>query len=329
MKRLVLVFALLLTVFGATFAQEALTIGETVEGSLDENMATYTFSASAQQVFVFTLNSEEFDPYLQIESTDGDVLGSDDDSAGMLNARLVFVAPEAGDFNLVVRSYSGEASGAYVLTSTDDVLQLAFGEAVTVELTEEGQIQAFFIGEEGDVINLSATAEDDEVDTNLTLSGPDGGRVDYSEDYNGLNPVLSRIILPATGMYGVTLAPYGSDDSGAVELLLEKTEMPLLTADGLTLKFTSDAYREVVGLEITEGTLYEITIASGDEQSLSGSFEISSSDGFSEYTYFSFTGVEGSSFLYRGKSDGLLRVKVNNSSFTDSASYIITAVPAE
>lgn len=327
MKRLTVVFALLLVVVGSVFAQEPLEIGATVEGELDESMGTYTFSATAQQVLVFTLSSEDFDPFLQIESASGDVLASDDDGGGSLNARIVFVAPEAGEYNLVARSYGGDASGAFVLTSSDDVIQLSFGEAITVDLPEGGSIQTFFIGEEGDVINLSATAEEDGIDTNLTLNGPDGSRVDYSEDYNGLNPVLSRIILPATGMYGVSLAPYGSDDFGSVVLLLEKTELPLLSAEGTTLKFTGDLYRDVVGLDVTEGTLYEIKFAFAEESS--GSLEINSTDGFGSYTYFSFSGVEGASFLYRAKATGVVRVKISNSSFSDKSEYIVTAVPVE
>jgi len=325
MKRLALILILALAMVVPSFAQEPLEIGATQEGGLKDEMATYTFSATAQQVMVFGLTSEDFDPFLQVEAASGDVLISDDDGGDGLNSRIVFVAPEAGEYTIVVRSYSGDASGAYVLTSTDDIDQLAFGESVEVVLEEGGTVQTFFIAEEGDIINLTATAAADDVDTNLTLTGPDGAQVDYNEDFNSINPALSRVILPLTGMYAVMLAPYNTDDFGDVTLLLEKTELPMLTADGMVVKFSDDSYSEVLGLEVEEGTLYNITFALDKEGS--ASIEIDGGSGYTTYTYFSFSTVEGASFLYRAKDSGLLRVKINNSSYDLPVEVTITATP--
>jgi len=330
MKRLALVLVLVLAMVAPAFAQgEPLEIGMTKEGSLKDSIGTFTFSASAQQVIVFELVSTDFDPFLEVQAADGDVLISDDDGGSeSLNSRIVFVAPEAGEYSVVVRSYGGDATGAYTLTSTDDIDQLAFGESVEVALAEGGTFQTFFIAEENDVINLTATAADEDVDTNLTLVGPDGVQVEYSEDFNGINPALSRVILPATGMYAVTLAPYSDDDFGDVTLFLEKTELPMLSADGMTIKFSDGgSYREIAGFETTEGTLYEITFTFDKEAN--GSIEINGSSQYGSYTYFSFSGIESASFSYRAEADGLSRVKITNSGYDLPTEFTVTVAPVE
>lgn len=326
MKRFALALVLVLAMVVPAFAQESLEIGTAKEGTLKDNVASYTFSASAQQVIVFNLKSDDFDPFLQVESADGDALVTDDDSGDGLYSRAIFVAPEAGEYNVVVRSYSGNATGAYVLNSTADVAQLAFEESVVVSLPEAASIQAFFIAEAGDVINLTATAADENVDTNLTLDSADGSRVDFSEDFNGINPALSRIVLPSTGMYIVTLAPYSTDDVGDVTLLLEKTTLPMLSADETVLTFTDDASREVVGFNTESGVLYSIVFKFDKETS--GSVEFNGAvDQYSSYSYFSFSSVEGAAFLFRGKDTGLVRVKVTNNGYDVPVGYTVTVTP--
>lgn len=324
MKRFIGILVLMLAMVAPTFAQKTLEIGTSEEGKIkNTSTASYTFTAEAEQIVVFTLNSEDFDPILDIESASGEVLVSDDDGGNGLNSRIVFFAPEAGDYTVVVRAYSGDGEGSYVLSSSDDVAQLAFGESVVVSLLENSIVQSFFIAEVGEVISLSAVAVDETVDTNLTVVGPDGIQIGFSEDANGLNPMIIRTILPLSGMYSVTLAPYSGDDFGKVTLLLEKTELLLLSADPLNLRFVDNIYNEIVGFNTEQGTLYEVSLDFDKE--VSGTIEIQGIDS-TGYGYFNFTGAEGASFVYRAKETGLMQVRITYNGSDFPVEYTIKAV---
>ena len=51
----------------------------------------------------------------RLENAAGQQLAQDDDSGGMLNARIVFSAPADGWYRIIVTSFSPKASGNYTL----------------------------------------------------------------------------------------------------------------------------------------------------------------------------------------------------------------------
>jgi hypothetical protein len=305
-----------------------LTIGETVEASADDNIPTYTFSASAQDVIVFDLISDDFDPFLEVQSADGDVLASDDDSGDGFYARVLFVAPEAGEYTVAVKaSFGNNADGSYTLLSNSDLTQLSIGEPVVLEVPMEGGVQAFFIGEAGETVTLSATSEDDSVDTRLELADSTGAFVDSNDDFNGLNPSLYRIILPTTGLYIATVTPLGSDDGGPVSVLLVEDELPLVTADGVTVTLDDEKTREVFGLEVVSGTTYVITITTNETSS--GSLDLRLANDPFAYNYLSFSGAEGASIIYTAGADGVVRLDLRNSTFSNEIDFTLSATVRE
>lgn len=327
MRRFIVLCALLVTLVNLAAAQEPLEIGTTVEGTLDDSMGVYTFSARAQEVFLFTLNSDDFDPFLQVESADGDVLVSDDDGGEGYNARAIFLAPEAGEYSVVVRGFIGNATGSYVLTSTNDAPQLSLGEPLDVELAENGLVLAYFIAESGVAVTIRATAGDG-VDTNLTLTGPDGTQVAFNEDYDGINPVIDSAILQQTGLYAVTLAPYSDDDFGTVTLLVEKTELTFIQENAVVVTFEDDGiWRKVLALDVEEGVQYEVILDFDSEAS--GSIDLKPLDPSSFSSYFSFSNTEGVRFLYRPTITGTVRVELTNNSFTFPVTYTIGVARTE
>ena len=92
MKRFALVLILVLAMALPALAQEALEIGVTKEGALKDNIATFSFSASAQQIIVFELASTDFDPFLEVQAASGDV--------GLERLRVAKDAGFAGTLNL-------------------------------------------------------------------------------------------------------------------------------------------------------------------------------------------------------------------------------------
>jgi hypothetical protein len=305
-----------------------LTIGETVEATGEDNIPTYSFSASAQDVIVFNLISDAFDPFLEVQDADGDVLASDDDSGDGFYARVLFVAPEAGEYIVAVKaSFGNNADGAYTLLSDNDLIQLAIGEPVVLDVPNEGSVQALFIGEAGETVTLSATAEDDGVDTRLELTDATGAFVDSNDDFNGLNPSLYRIVLPTTGLYIATVSPLGSDDGGPVSVLLIEDELPLVTAEGVTVTLDDEKTREVLGLEVVGGATYVITIVTNE--TASGSLDLRLVGESFAYNYLSFSGAEGASITYKPSADGIVRLDLRNSSFSNQIDFTLSATVQE
>ena len=75
-----------------------------------------TFTAGQQRTI--SLESEAFDPYVQVfraAERDGEALAADDDSGDGLDSMLVFTAEEAGDYVVRVSALGPSGAGAYRL----------------------------------------------------------------------------------------------------------------------------------------------------------------------------------------------------------------------
>jgi hypothetical protein len=305
-----------------------LTIGETVEATAEDNFPTYSFSAEAEDVIAFDLISDNFDPFLEIQDADGDVLASDDDSGDGFYARVLFVAPEAGEYVLVVKaSFGNNADGGYTLLSNGDLNQLVFGEPTVVEVPQEGSVQVLFVGEEGQTVTIAATAEEDGVDTRLELADVTGNNIDSNDDFSGLNPSLYRVILPLSGLYVVSVSPVGSDDAGSVSVVLTEDELPLLSAEAITITLDDDQNREIVGFEAVSGTTYLLTVTASE--TASASLDLRSLNDPFAYTYLSFNGFEGASAIYKAGADGIVRVDLRNNTFSNQIDFTLSVTVQE
>ncbi len=74
----------------------------------------HTYSMKAGQTYTINLISS-WDNFLRLENAQGQQLAQDDDSGGMLNARINFRAPQDGWYRIIVTSYAPRASGNYTL----------------------------------------------------------------------------------------------------------------------------------------------------------------------------------------------------------------------
>jgi hypothetical protein len=60
-----------------------------------------------------------FDPYLRLQDDAGKVLSFDDDSAGSLNARIIFTPTKAGQYRIIAMAFNPEQHGSYTLTVSE------------------------------------------------------------------------------------------------------------------------------------------------------------------------------------------------------------------
>ncbi|WP_292069117.1 PPC domain-containing protein, partial [Brevundimonas sp. UBA7534] len=105
----------------------AIRLGQTLDGSLGDRdpeledggrYDAFVFRAAAGERLVVTLESDAFDPVVRVGRMNGpdfeELAQNDDAPGGGLNSRLVFVAPDAGDYVIRATSLS-EGEGAYVV----------------------------------------------------------------------------------------------------------------------------------------------------------------------------------------------------------------------
>lgn len=223
-----------------------LRLGQTVEGTLSARdpetedgrpYDAFSFRARRGDRFAVALDSEAFDPVLRIgRMVDGafvQLAENDDGPDSGLNSRLVFTAPEAGEYLIRVTPLSAADAGAYSLGLRQGpppaaAEAIAIGAAVEGELTEadgksEGDTPADawrFEGREGQRVRIDMTSDD--FDTYLELF--DENRASLAEDDDGgPEGTDSRIsfTLPATGSYIIEARAF-SEATGAYRLAIEE-----------------------------------------------------------------------------------------------------------
>jgi hypothetical protein len=70
----------------------------------------------AGYLYTIDMVSNQLDSFLRLEDKDGKQLDEDDDSGGMLNARLLFNCSKDGDYKVICTALGDEGGGAYNLT---------------------------------------------------------------------------------------------------------------------------------------------------------------------------------------------------------------------
>jgi hypothetical protein len=75
----------------------------------------HTMKWKAGETYQIDLVSRAFDAFLRLEDSAEKELAQDDDSGGMLNARIVFAVPKADTYRIIATSLDGKA-GDYTLT---------------------------------------------------------------------------------------------------------------------------------------------------------------------------------------------------------------------
>jgi hypothetical protein len=75
----------------------------------------YTVNLAAGRTYQIDLMSEEMDSYLRLENPQGVQVAEDDDGGGMLNARITYICPQAGNYRIVATCL-GQRTGNFRLT---------------------------------------------------------------------------------------------------------------------------------------------------------------------------------------------------------------------
>ncbi|MBN1436362.1 MAG: PPC domain-containing protein [Sedimentisphaerales bacterium] len=204
----------------------------------DKYYDCYSFYADRDEQIVIDMTSS-YDNYLIVHTPSGSEL-ADDDGGDSLNARLDFVADEAGTYEVWASSYGRRQTGAYTLERTggsdwgscsDSHITDSRQRQLREENTESmrGRLQSgdersrrnsycdvyTFWAQAGDRVQVDMTSDD--FDTYLYVTDPAGNESTNDDGGDGRNSRLS-FTADQTGRYEIKAAGFSSSSTGSYEL---------------------------------------------------------------------------------------------------------------
>jgi hypothetical protein len=287
---LLVILALMMVGITAT-AQEAITPGTPVAGEYTGDDVSYDLKASAGQLLIISLESEDFDTRVGIRSGDME-LASDDDGGGGSNSLLAYVVQEDGSYTVTVGAFFFDAdTGAFTLNvDVVDPTIVDMDGSVTLEPSAEGSMNlyAVFNGAAGDVVDITARTVGEEEDIRIELYGTDAVSIDSDDDDGpGDDALLRRVVLPSDGLYLVAVRNSWSDTPmlEGVDVSVTSTEQLFLSPDDQALVLgdaDGQVGTEVYTIDAEEGVTYTffVTIESMPDDDVGISIEILDSNFF-------------------------------------------------
>jgi len=245
-----------------------ISIGDTLEGTLSETEPAfvYTLTGTAGQSVRITLMSEDFDPYLVLEDADGNILDTDDDSAGSFDSRIgPFSLPADGEYRIVAQSFayynnSGAAVGDFTISVEEfETRRIEYTQEIAGTLTIEEPFQEYeFTGEAGDSIMIRLTAPS--YDAYLTLLDDNGFDLISNDDSGGsLNSQIGPYELLYTGTYIISATSYSRSATGDYTLSLDRVELqPIAYGDTLQIEVEPNSNTFFFNFEANAGEVINV-----------------------------------------------------------------------
>lgn len=332
LRKFTLLIAMLILTLGiATIAsaQEPVTIGSPVMGELNASIDTYTFDGKSGDLFVVSVESDEFDALVEVFNSVGNQVGRDDDGGEGTNSLLSYLVQDDETFTFTVGSFSGETTGAYTLNVTQSVTTVIdYDSTLTLETDGASPIFASFAGTAGDVLNIWAVSANEE-DTSLNLIGSNGEEV-VRDDDNGIgsNPYIRRIELPSDGLYLIRIEPWFDDElTGTIDVTIETTESLPLTDAPQAVTLGEEADVEIFTLEVSAGTVYRLSVLS-DSQENDISVDVIGSDGWAVHSLDA-DNVTTAIMEFAPTTSGVLKVELDSFLFGETATFEISVETME
>ena len=304
----------MVVLLGATVvtAQDSIEIGDEIEAVLStDGEAKYQFTGDAGDFVRITLVSEDFDAYLRLEESLGNILVEDDDGAGSLNSRIgPYELPFSGVYTIVATSLSGRDTGNYTLSLTRPEFQrIEYTQQITGELTSgESTLDYTFTAQAGDVVSISLSSDDFDSYLRLTRDG-----VELTSNDDGGSNLNSRIgpyTLTETGEYIINVSAYDSKD-GAYTLTLDRIRPIEIEIDQTSKAEISGSKGLYFRFEGSAGQLVDIRVDTGDNLD----------------TYLTLIGPDSYEITSDDDSGGRVDPAVNSVMLTQDGTYYIAVQP--
>jgi len=201
-------------------ASNVIAYGETVEAELFPGGNLYSFDAQAGEFITILMTSEDFDTYLELYDPSGDMLATDDDSAGDLDSLITFTIQSDGRFVIMARALSISGNGDFEISvtwATDTMIE--YGQTVEAELQIASGDRYAFTAVDGNTVRISLVSED--FDTFLELFNIQGELLASDDDSGGNLDSLIEYEIEDAGTY-IIVARSFSSGIGSYSLSLEQ-----------------------------------------------------------------------------------------------------------
>lgn len=254
-------------------AQQAVSLGDTLQGGLTGEPVTFSIELNAGDVVTITAESTDFDSYVAVSDADGNLIGENDDGGANfgLNSNLTVVAPADGTYTIELRADFGNSQGTYTLRIVGtEATQVTYGSSTEFTAAEEANKFFSFTGAAGDVLDISAVSEQD---VQIAITGPDS-QVLIEDDDSGLDndPLVRRLRLPEDGVYGIIISHSWQEvmDENPITLSVEEVDDLVVGPEPVTVKIGIQSDIDVLHFDVEAGQPYTLEIQNHDpEQSFS------------------------------------------------------------
>lgn len=263
------------------------------DGSNDagQRADAFSFTAEAGQRLAITLDSNDFDAYLQLFGPNGSSLGEDDDGGNEgTNSRLIRTLADTGTYVVQARALGGQGLGAYTLKIEEtapppEPVSIVFGQTLQGEIKAEGVnddegrgfVAYRFDGQEGARVQIVVRSGD--FDTFVQLGHRSEPFEMLASDDDGLGEGTdSRLTfsLPSTGEYEIRASPLVAGEKGLFSIeLIDRGPQPLpgsilVDASARATLTDTDAltdegnFYDDYRIEVAEGDKLIVTMVSND-----------------------------------------------------------------
>lgn len=213
----------------------AIEYGDVVEESLSNNekRKSFVFTAQQDELISISLESSDFNPYLEIYEKFVEYPMYSDDDSGVGTGALIgpFTVPDDTEYVIVATTYDTDVkNGDFTLKVNQHPLEtIAKGDTVEGSISAENGLAVYsFEGTIGERVTLAVESS---ADLTMTLQSPTGYEAAYSDDDGaGKNPEISSRTLDASGTYLVIVRPFTNHESGDYTLTFN-SEPPRLLED--------------------------------------------------------------------------------------------------
>ncbi len=227
--------------------------GDTVSGEITEpNIRDqWTFEGSRGDLIVITMDSNDFDTFLDLQQN-GQSIASNDDYNGLNSQIGPFALPEDGAYTIIARPLSETATGSYTLAlSLAEVQTINYGDTVTGELAANENVSLSFEAEEDQVISIRMSGED--FIPHIDLRASNGFSIAYDDAYDGGDAIVGPLLIPNDGLYVLNIG--GFDISGsAVDYALSLELVEIETVEGGALSYGDSVTTQIAASAIHEWT---------------------------------------------------------------------------
>ena len=254
---------------------------------------TYNFNGRPNQVTTITAiagTTGDLDPKVTLLGPDGQLLAENDDhtdsdpNLGSLDSRISdFILPTDGMYSVIVSGFAN-TSGAFELTIERAVEggisivtpvgpvstpSMDGGEEVISGQTRAGETFTYDLAASaGDVYSIAVRGEDD-FDSRLIISDPEGFVVAENDDHAGedrsldtFDSKVESLIIQESGLYTIEVTDY-SGDAGSFDLVITHvmSGAPIgVGADEVSLGEVEEGGTFTQSIDLTQGSFVSITV---------------------------------------------------------------------